>query len=153
MTAAELTAAAAAAKGGGAAGGGGSSKGAGQLAGEQQQEQQEDDDAPAIQKVVVERALAATDADPLCRAALDMVLEAWAAECRSVALRVMPYGGLYLAGGLTPKLLSRIKTVLTAAYTQGDPLMKDVIQTFPLYACLDEHVGLLGARVRAIRML
>ena len=113
------------------------------------------DDAVAapLQKVVVERALAATNPDPLCTAALDMVLEAWAAECRSVALRTMPYGGLYLAGGLTPKLLSRIKTVLTAAYRTGDPLMKDVIQTFPLYACLNEHVGLLGARVRAIRML
>jgi glucokinase len=110
-----------------------------------------DDDDEPVQKVVVERALANTDA--LCTAALDMVLRAWAAECRNVALRVMPYGGLYLAGGLTPKLLAKIKTVLTAEYTDGDPLMKDVIRTFPLYACMNEHVGLLGARVRAVRML
>ena len=57
-----------------------------------------------------------------------------------------------MGGGLAPRLLARIRTVLRDSYL-SDPLMGGLINTFPLYAVLDDNVGLLGARVRAYRLL
>ncbi len=59
---------------------------------------------------------------------------------------------MYLGGGLAPKLLSRLKTVLTTAYLD-DPVMGGMLSTFPLYAVLNDDVGLLGARVRAVQLV
>ena len=93
----------------------------------------------------------------LCRLsglqALAIMLKAWGAECRSAALRTMCYGGMYLAGGLAPKLLPGIKEHLVEAYTNADPLMGDLIRQFPLIACKNESVGMIGAKVRAFRLL
>lgn len=62
-----------------------------------------------LPRAIAEAALA--ESDPTAEAALTIMLTAWAAECRSIALRVMPFGGLYLGGGLAPKLLPAIKKV------------------------------------------
>ena len=66
--------------------------------------------------------------------------------------RHLPFGGLYIAGGLAPKLLERVKTVLVESY-QSDAVMGDLVATVPLLVVLNEFVGVLGARVRAHRLL
>ncbi len=42
--------------------------------------------------------------------------------------------------------------VLVPSYL-ADPVMGDVVRQFPLYVVTDELVGVLGARVRAERLL
>lgn len=81
------------------------------------------------------------------------MLRGFAAELRSVALRCMPSGGLYIAGGIAPKLMPRLAEVLVDHYTTGDALMGNVISTFPLLLVTNDDLGLLGARVRAQRLL
>jgi glucokinase len=66
--------------------------------------------------------------------------------------RHLPYGGLYIAGGLAPKLLPRLREVLVSSYLT-DPVMHDLVASFPLYVVTNEFVGLLGATVRAHRLL
>ena len=63
----------------------------------------------------------------------------------------LPFGGLFLAGGLAPKLLPRIKTVLKPAFLT-DPIMGDLLAQVPLYVVMNEDVGLVGAKVRALRL-
>ena len=65
---------------------------------------------------------------------------------------MLPTGGLYIAGGLAPKLLARLRPVVAAAYVD-DGLMGDFIARHPLYVITNEHVGLLGAFVRAKRLI
>ena len=77
-----------------------------------------------LPKYVLDRALAGDD--PLCGEAVGMVVQAWAAECRGIALRTMCAGGLFLGGGLAPKLLPFLKRELADAYAHGDPLMGEV---------------------------
>eukprot|EP00051_Salpingoeca_urceolata_P002495 m.50713 g.50713 ORF g.50713 m.50713 type:complete len:175 (+) comp12172_c0_seq1:78-602(+) len=109
------------------------------------------DDDEKLQKWVTKQALAG--ADTVCERAVDLMLQAYGAECRSIALRHLPVGGLYIAGGLAPKLLPKVKTVLTETYLKGDPLMGDLIATVPLRVVRNESVGLLGARVKALQLL
>ena len=59
---------------------------------------------------------------------------------------------MYVGGGLTPRLLPMLKDALTSSFLT-DKVMGDVIRSFPLYAVLDDNVGLLGARVRAFRII
>ncbi len=67
--------------------------------------------------------------------------------------RWLPFGGLYIAGGLAPKLLPLLKTsLLDRGYFSTD-LMKDITEKIPVYVVLDDDVGLLGAKVRATRLL
>eukprot|EP00038_Savillea_parva_P013092 m.208900 g.208900 ORF g.208900 m.208900 type:complete len:353 (+) comp24299_c0_seq1:404-1462(+) len=106
------------------------------------------DDVP---KVIADAGLARSD--PVAVAALDMMLRAWAAELRSVCLRTMPFAGLYLAGGLAPKLLPAIQSTLVPAFLEADPLMASILVTCPLFAVTNDLVGLLGAKVRAVQLL
>mmetsp|Transcript_21229 Transcript_21229/g.55393 ORF Transcript_21229/g.55393 Transcript_21229/m.55393 type:complete len:344 (+) Transcript_21229:105-1136(+) len=104
-----------------------------------------------LPRAIAEAGLAKTD--PVASEALEVVMRAWASECRQVSLRVMPYGGLYLAGGLAPKLLPAIKEFLVPEFLEGDKLMASVHTEIPLLAVTNESVGLLGAKVRAVMLL
>lgn len=57
-----------------------------------------------------------------------------------------------MAGGLAPKLLPRLRDVLVKSYLR-DSLMHDLIASFPLHVVKNEFVGVLGALVRAHRLL
>jgi glucokinase len=82
--------------------------------------------------------------------AVALMLRAYGAELRQVALRAMPSGGLYIAGGIAPKLAPKLH-VLVDSYCRGDALMASVITSFPLFLCTNDDLGLLGSRVRAAR--
>ena len=71
---------------------------------------------------------------------------------RQTALRFMPSGGLYVAGGFPQRLMSRLAEALPARYVD-DPLMGELISTFPLYLVSNDDLSLLGARVRARQLL
>lgn len=77
-------------------------------------------------------AAAALEGEPTAGAAVDLMLTAFGAELRQVALRCMPEGGLYIAGGIAPKLRERMGTLVTS-FIEGDQLMQDLISSFPLY--------------------
>ena len=94
----------------------------------------------------------ADEAAQLCSRSIDLWLAVLGAELRQSALRFLPSGGLMVAGGIPPKLQPRIGEKLKEFYL-ADPLMGDLIQSFPLFIVDYPDLGLLGARVRAQRLL
>ena len=127
----------------------------------QQQQQQspsssgEDSDAVlALPRVEQPAAIAAAaiQGNAVALAAVELMLTSYGAELRQVALRTMPAGGLYIAGGIAPKLKPLLHT-LVKSYTAGDSLMGGLISSFPLYLVTNDDLGLLGAMVRAQRCL
>jgi glucokinase len=64
----------------------------------------------------------------------------------------MPSGGLFLAGGIPPKLMPMIGEKMAEHYL-NDSVMAGVISTFPLYLVMNDDLGLLGAKVRAMRLI
>lgn len=90
----------------------------------------------------------------LCYDAMVIFASAYGSEVGSAALKFIPTGGLYVVGGLTPKNLKYIQG-------QDSPFMKafkdkgrvsGLLDTIPLFAVLNEDLGLRGARVCALRV-
>ncbi len=49
------------------------------------------------------------DNNELCRMTMDIFVRAYGAEAGVAGLKWLPYGGLYLTGGLTPKNMNLIR--------------------------------------------
>lgn len=81
----------------------------------------------------------------LCRAALNIFVSVLGAEAGNLALKVMATGGIYLGGGIPPKILSKLRdgTFMAAFVNKGR--FGDLLARIPVYVILSENPGLLGA--------
>lgn len=97
--------------------------------------------------VIAAHALARTD--PACEQALDLFAAAFGAEAGNLALRSLATGGVYVAGGIAPKILPKLQdgTFLEAFSRKGR--MSDLVRTIPVAVVLEERTGLLGAALEA----
>jgi glucokinase len=82
---------------------------------------------------------------PLCGQVLDLFISLYGAEAGNVALRTMATGGIYLGGGIAPKIIERLKGLgfMLAFSTKGrlSPLLEDI----PVRVILNDRTALLGA--------
>lgn len=84
-----------------------------------------------------------------CSEALDMFIEAYGAEAGNLALRSVATAGLYVGGGIAPKILPALERGLFLdAFRAKDPLV-DLLRTIPVSVILNPAAGLLGAAVGA----
>lgn len=83
--------------------------------------------------------------------ALDFFCSVYGAEAGNLALRYMATGGVYVAGGIAPKLRERLADgrFLAAFRAKGrlSPLLRDI----PVKLVLNERTALLGAALLATR--
>lgn len=113
-----------------------------ELPGTRARMQQED---PAA--VVTRHALAGDD--PLCGQALELFLSAFGAAAGNLALTVLATGGVYLGGGIAPRLAGPLRDgpFLDAFSAKGR--LSPLLATFPVHVIMSPDAGLLGAAVRA----
>lgn len=81
----------------------------------------------------------------LCRATLNIFVSVLGAEAGNLALKVMATGGIYLGGGIPPKMLSKLRdgTFMAAFVNKGR--FAEILARIPVYVILNENPGLLGA--------
>ncbi|MEO1068345.1 MAG: glucokinase, partial [Cyanobacteria bacterium J06638_6] len=95
---------------------------------------------------------AAEGSDRLCQKAMEIFVSAYGAEAGNLALKLLPYGGLYIAGGIAAKNLPLLTagTFLEAFTNKGrvSPLLDRV----PLHIVLNPQVGLIGAALKAAQL-
>jgi len=91
--------------------------------------------------------------DPLAARALDLFASAYGAFAGNMALATLARGGVYLAGGIAPKLAPKLKdgTFMRAFNSKGR--FADLLSTIPVHIIMNPQVGLLGAMIEAQRML
>jgi glucokinase len=90
--------------------------------------------------------------DIMAMRALDIFIRVYGAAVGNLALTTLPYGGLYIVGGIAPKLLPQIEHggFLDAYSDKGR--MSGLLKAIPLHVVLYEDVGLQGAAVRAKKL-
>ncbi|HEY2435193.1 MAG TPA: glucokinase [Vicinamibacterales bacterium] len=84
-----------------------------------------------------------------CREALEMFVEAYGAEAGNLALRTKATAGIYVGGGIAPKLLPTIRQGRFMDAFRAKTPMVDLVATIPVAVILNAEAGLLGAAVHA----
>jgi glucokinase len=93
---------------------------------------------------VISRA-ALDGSDPLAEKALDLWTAVYGAEAGNLALKVMATGGLFLAGGISPKILAKLKgPVFMKSFVEKGRL-RPLLEAIPVQVVTNEKAGLLGA--------
>jgi len=103
-------------------------------------EQNHDTDPAAI---IAQAAEAKTD--PLSEKTMQIFIETYAAEAGNLALKLMPYGGLYIAGGIAAKNLALMKNSNFLEIFKQKGRVSSVLDAVPIQVILNQQVGLLGS--------
>ncbi len=88
---------------------------------------------------------------PACVEAVDLFVSVYGAEAGNLALRSVATAGLYVGGGIAPKLLTALESGRFMDAFRTKPPMADLLATIPVYVILNAQAGLLGAAVYANR--
>ena len=84
-----------------------------------------------------------------CVETLDLFVAAYGAEAGNLALRTVATAGVYVGGGIAPKILPLLQSGrFLEAFRAKEPLA-DFVATIPIAVILNAEAGLLGASVYA----
>jgi glucokinase len=98
---------------------------------------------PDANAVITEMGLAAKS--ELCAKTLDMFVSAYGAEAGNLALKVLSVGGLYVGGGIAPRILEKLKDgTFIKAFTDKGRLSQLLIN-MPVRVILESRAALMGA--------
>ncbi|ARV61908.1 glucokinase [Nostocales cyanobacterium HT-58-2] len=90
--------------------------------------------------------------DRLCEQTMQLFVEAYGAEAGNLALKLLPYGGLYVAGGIAPKILPLIQEGKFMLNFTQKGRMRPLLEDIPVYVVVNQQVGLIGAAISAARL-
>ena len=90
--------------------------------------------------------------DPMAQKALEIWISVFGAEASNLALKAMATGGLFLAGGISPKVLSGLTGPLFMQSFLAKGRMRALMEAIPVQVVTNDKAGLLGAaRCAAVR--
>ena len=97
------------------------------------------DPAAAISRAALDGACA------LCEQALDLFVSVFAAEAGNLALKIMATGGVYLGGGIAPKMLTKLSGPLFMHAFVGKGRMQPLLESVPVKVITNDKTALMGA--------
>jgi glucokinase len=100
--------------------------------------------------VIGKHALAGDDA--LCLQTIQIFVSAYGAEAGNLALKGLATGGVYLTGGIAPKLLKMLEGGAFLRSYRDKGRLSRVVDRAPVHVVLDQEVPLRGASWVARRM-
>lgn len=83
--------------------------------------------------------------DPMALRTLDIFLRCYGAISGNLALSSLPYGGLYIVGGMAPKLFSSMKDGRFVEAFLDKGRMSNLLRKIPVHVVLNTKIGLTGA--------
>ena len=89
---------------------------------------------------------------PLCTRTLDLFISVYGAEAGNLALRALAVGGVYVGGGIAPKILPRLQDgAFIHAFTDKGRL-SDLMRSIEVKVALNPRAPLIGAAHFALRL-
>ncbi len=92
---------------------------------------------------------AAAGTCPHCTAVMDLFVDAYGAEAGNLALRAVATAGLYVGGGIAPKILPMLERRFMRTFLDKAP-MTPLLAAMPVHVILNDQAGLVGAAVAAL---
>lgn len=93
--------------------------------------------------VIADEALRGADSG--CAAALDLFVRAYGAEAGNLALKSLATGGVCLCGGITPKILPKLREGAFLEAFRDKGRLSVVLRDIPVHAVLEPRTALIGA--------
>jgi glucokinase len=90
--------------------------------------------------------------DDVCVKSLDMFVTLYGAEAGNLTLKLLATGGVFVGGGIAPKILSRILNgpFVTSFTRKGR--YSDLMKKIPIHVILNDKIALMGAAHYALIM-
>jgi glucokinase len=82
---------------------------------------------------------------PMCEHALDLFVSVFGAEAGNLALKLMATGGVYLGGGIAPKMLAKLSGPLFMHAFLGKGRMQPLLESMPVKVITNDKTALMGA--------
>ena len=82
---------------------------------------------------------------PLCVRALDIFVSLYGAEAGNLALKVMATGGMFIGGGIAPKIIEKLKGPLFMETFTAKGRLKSLMESMPVRVILNDMTALRGA--------
>lgn len=100
--------------------------------------------------VIVEKALDPENPCGICVRTLDLFTAILGAEAGNVALKILATGGVFLGGGIPPRVLPFLKKELFAESFLRKGRMRDLVGRIPVYVITNPRAALLGAAAQGL---
>ncbi len=94
-------------------------------------------------KVIASAAL--DEKDPLCSRAMTLFVSLLGGVCGNLALTGLTLGGIFLGGGIPPKILSALKGGVFMEAFCDKGRFRDLVARIPVHVILNDKAALLGA--------
>ncbi len=104
-----------------------------------QEEINRGDPAAAISKAAL------AQKSELCIRTLDLFVSLYGAEAGNLALKVMARGGLFIGGGIAPKIMEKLSVGMFMESFLAKGRMRPLLEAMPVRIVLNEQTALLGA--------
>ena len=93
--------------------------------------------------VISEAALSASD--PLCAAALDLFVSIYGAEAGNLALKSLALGGVFVSGGIAPKILPKLRNGSFVKGFNDKGRLAGLMRSLEVTVVLNPRLALIGA--------
>jgi glucokinase len=81
----------------------------------------------------------------LCEEALDLFVSVYGSEAGNLGLKFKALGGVFLGGGITPKIIEKLQTGLFVESFLAKGRMKGLLEEMPILAVMEPKTALYGA--------
>jgi glucokinase len=98
-----------------------------------------EDPAAAISRAAL------ANSDPIAVQALDMFVSLYGAETGNLALKMKATGGVFIGGGIAPRIVEKLKDKLFIEAFLAKGRMRPLMAAMPLKVILNDKTALLGA--------
>lgn len=89
--------------------------------------------------------------DPIAARALDLFVRIYGAQAGNLALITLATGGVYVAGGIAPKIADKLADGTFMAAFRNKGRMRPLLESIPVHVILNVSAPLLGAAAVAAR--
>ncbi len=91
--------------------------------------------------------------DPMAGQALQLFVTLYGTQAGNLALVGMATGGVYVAGGIAPKIINKLQDgSFMHAFNDKDDRMQALLKNIPVRVIVNANVGLLGSAIAASRL-